>query len=48
MAIVIYLGVAALCLWAARFLVRTVRAQLKGNCSCGGDCGRCGGCPSRK
>lgn len=48
MDIIIYIGVAALCVWAACTLVRRVRAQLKGSCSCGGDCSRCGRCPSRK
>lgn len=43
---IIYLGVAALTLWAAAYLVRNIRRQLKGGCACGGgqcsgDCGLC-------
>lgn len=43
LAYLIYLSVALLCLWAGRFLIRHFRRQLRGGCSCGGDCGRCSG-----
>ena len=45
---VIYIGVAALVVWAAVYLIRHLRRQLKGDCACG--CDQCAntGCSRRK
>ena len=51
---VIYAAVALLILWAAVYLVRHIRRQLRGECgccggSCSGDCASCGhSCGTRK
>ena len=51
---VIYAAVALLILWAAVYLVRHIRRQLRGECGCcgggcSGDCTSCGhSCGTRK
>lgn len=52
----IYIAVALLIVWAVYYVVKSVRRQMKGDCSsCGGGCNgncsgcsSCGSCPSQK
>lgn len=45
----IYILIAALVAWAVWYLARSLRRQLRGECSCGGDCRSCAGiCKSCK
>lgn len=46
---VIYAAAVLLLAWSVWYVARTVRRQLRGECSCGGDCSSCGAdCGKRK
>lgn len=50
----IYAAIAALVVWSVVYVVRHVRAQMRGDCGCGkgsscsGNCSGCSGCASGK